>query len=164
MAAGNTYEAIATQTLGSTASSVTFSSIPSTYTDLVLVINSTGSGTSYMKVRCNGNTNNSYYSTTILEGDGSAASSLRYSNSVYSGMIGTVTSTIGNQIVQFMNYSNTTTYKTFLSRDNSSIRTRANVNLFQSTSAISSFEITVPDAPNFSSGSTFTLYGIKNSA
>jgi hypothetical protein len=37
MAAGNTYEAIATQTLGSAAASVTFSSIPGTYTDLVIV-------------------------------------------------------------------------------------------------------------------------------
>jgi hypothetical protein len=157
----STYEPIATQTLGSTASSVTFSSIPSTYTDLVLVVNSIGSGTSYMKVKCNGDTTTANYSTTILEGDGSAASSLRYSNTVYLAMIGTVTTTIGNQIVHFMNYSNTTTFKTILARDNSSIRTRANVALFKSTAAISSLEIDVPDAPNFAAGSTFTLYGIK---
>ena len=42
MAAGSTYTPIATTTLGS-AGTITFSSIPSTYTDLVIVLNGNGS-------------------------------------------------------------------------------------------------------------------------
>jgi hypothetical protein len=156
----STYQPIATTTLGSAQSSVNFSSF-SGYTDLVLVVNSTGSGTSYARIRFNSDTDNSKYSTTILDGDGSSATSLRYSNNVYSIMYGTINTTVGTQIVHIMNYANTSTYKTVLARDNSTLRTRANVGLYQSTSAITTIELTAPDAPNFAAGSTFTLYGIK---
>ena len=63
----NTYEPIATNTLGSAASSVTFSSIPSTYTDLIVVMNYANStGLADVFFRFNGDTG-SNYSDTILK-------------------------------------------------------------------------------------------------
>jgi hypothetical protein len=54
MAAGNTYEAIATQTLGSDAASVTFSSISGAYTDLIMVVNAiTSTASEYMSINLN---------------------------------------------------------------------------------------------------------------
>ena len=66
-----------------------------------------------------------------------------------------------NAIVQFQNYSNTTTYKTVLSRgNNASNLVEAFVGLWRSTSAITAIDIKTQSG-NFSIGSTFTLYGIK---
>jgi hypothetical protein len=71
MAAGATYEPIATTTLGTATSSFTFSSIPATYTDLRLVIGWV-SGTN-PRIRFNSDTATSY-SQTAMYGDGTAAS------------------------------------------------------------------------------------------
>ncbi len=161
MPAGNTYESIATQTLGSAASSLTFSSIPSTYTDLVLVAaTANSSGLNDGRFRINGDTG-SNYSRTYLYGSGSAASSGRGSNETYwynGGYFGTGQSVV---IVQFMNYSNTTTYKTALTRSSDAgNNTEALSGLWRSTSAINSIEYSMA-AGNFIAGSTFSLYGIK---
>jgi hypothetical protein len=165
MAAGNTYEAIATQTLGSAAASVTFSSIPGTYTDLVLVISarmSGGGGASSIQAQFNSDTG-SNYSFTLITGDGTSATSSRASSQTQAA-VGLATDTAGewsSNIVQVMNYSNTTTNKTVLARAGiAGDRTRAIVNLWRSTSAITSILIINNGSVNFVSGSTFTLYGI----
>ena len=60
-----------------------------------------------------------------------------------------------------MNYSNTTTYKTAISRgDRGATSTVAIVNLWRSTSAINNIQF-FTDATNFAAGSIITLYGIK---
>jgi hypothetical protein len=157
----STYEPIATQTLGSAAASVTFSSIPSTYTDLVLVINPTMASNADVTIIFNGDTANNY-SSTYLSGNGTTASSSRFSTfpKIYLDSINT-----GTGIVQYnvsiMNYSNATTYKTALARFASAgVGTQATVGLWRSTAAITSMTIT-GDTVNFTTGSTFTLYGIK---
>ena len=158
-----TYENIATTTLGSNQASVTiFSSIPSTYTDLVLVGEFTSSTLIFGGVwlRFNGDSGTNY-SITQVEGDGSSASSYRQSNSSrmeigYNGVNGRQM-----LITNIMNYANTTTNKTSLSRyGNASNVTRASVGLWRSTSAITSITIGV-DNQQIASGSIFTLYGIK---
>jgi hypothetical protein len=170
VAAGNTYVAIATQTLGSTTSSVTFSSIPSTYTDLVLVIIGEAyfGSTNYINtgVQFNGDTA-SNYSTTRMYGDGTTATSNRYSNesNIRAGWMHaepTVNSITSTLIYQINNYSNATTYKTLLSRNNApGDAVGANVGLWRSTSAITSILIKNNDsATGFFTGSTFSLYGI----
>jgi hypothetical protein len=162
MAAGNTYEAIATQTLGSAAASVTFSSIPSTYTDLVLVAagSMTTGGATGLSLQFNGDTGLNYSKTEVL-GDGSTATSSR-SSGFGSMNIGLIDSTAQcNSIFQIMNYANTTTYKTALARgNNASGYVRAGVGLWSSTAAITS--VTVLPPYNFATGSTFSLYGIKS--
>jgi len=159
MPAGPTYEPIATQTLGSDAASVTFSSIPSTYTDLVLVSDyRLNTGDNFLILRFNSDTG-SNYSFTNLYGEGTAAASDRSSNQT-SARIGFYGSAQSNSIVSIMNYSNATTYKTAVSRDNTNTYVVSRVNLWRSTSAINSIVITTA-SPNITSGSTFTLYGIK---
>jgi hypothetical protein len=155
-----TYEPIATQTLGSAASSVTFSSIPSTYTDLIVVFNGASSGGfESVTVRINGDTG-SNYSRTLLIGTGTVATSSRASNES-SLIIGAMSTTNSNNLWHFMNYSNTTTNKTALTRVNvSSDTVRANVGLWRNTNAITQLEFSAATS-TFIAGSTFTLYGIK---
>ena len=164
-----TYTPIATNTLSSSAASVTFSSIPGTYTDLVIVM-SVGKGIGYSTcLEFNSNTS-SVYSRTRLSGDGSTATSARlttgdgYTYMALSSYGNGTTLGTENVIVNIMNYSNTTTYKTTLSRTNGPSGLDANVGLWQSTAAITSIKI-VPDIDtpartSFITGSTFTLYGI----
>ena len=160
----STYEPIASQTLGSAAATVTFSSIPQGYTDLVLVANLISTSSARVKVRVgNGSIDTgSNYSYTILVGNGTSASSGRessitelnyYWNAIPSGW--------SNYIIQFQNYSNATTYKTVLGRGNSTaVETFANVGLWRSTSAINIIEIRA-NTGSFDTGSTFSLYGIQ---
>jgi hypothetical protein len=155
----NTYDSIATQTLGSAASSVTFSSIPSTYTDLVLVSDyQLSTGDNFITIRFNSDTG-SNYSFTNLYGEGTAAASDRSSNQT-AGRIGFYGSNKSNSIVSIMNYSNTTVNKTAISRDNTNTYVVTRVNLWRNTSAINSITI-LTSGPNLNSGSTFSLYGIK---
>ena len=160
MAAGNTYEAIAAQTLGSNAASVTFSSISGAYTDLIMVVNAiTSTASEYMSINLNSDTG-SNYSRTNLAGNGTSAVSVRGSNETV-GYIGAETYGTNalkfNTVVHFMNYANTTTYKTFLSRANHvDLAAEAIVGLWRSTSAITTIKVN----SNFATGSTFSLYGI----
>jgi hypothetical protein len=166
MAAGNTYEAIATQTLGSAAASVTFSSIPSTYTDLVLVTNEKQTGGRASAIQFNGDTA-SNYSMTEMYGDGATAGSIRLSNYAriyYAYDVFADTSNFGlTTITHLMNYSNTTTNKTILTRASNANGggTSAMVGLWRSTSAITSIYLYLDNLSNFAAGSTFSLYGIK---
>jgi hypothetical protein len=155
----STYEPIATQTLGSATSSVTFSSIPGTYTDLVLVSSGTTSADVDVFVTFNGDTG-ANYSRTFLLGDGSSAASGRSTGVSSYGGIYFLTSQ-SNNITQVMNYSNSTTYKTALSRNTApAVVTTALVGLWRSTAAITSMTLTTGSG-TLSTGSTFTLYGIK---
>jgi hypothetical protein len=166
-----TYDSLATTTLSSAQSSVTFSSISGSYTDLVLVIYViAGANANYVYMQYNGDTG-SNYSTTVVSGTGSSAISSRWANRTNFNIDyqGTPAPTPGQRIVQIMNYSNTTTYKTGLVRAGRATGTSfagttgtdATVGLWRSTSAINSITITC-DNDTFSSGSQFTLYGIKS--
>ena len=160
MAAANTYTPIFTTTLSSTASSVTFSSIPSTYTDLILVCNPLStSGDTY--IQFNGDTGTNY-SETNLYANTSAAGSTRTTSSNYIYLDWQATSTTTgatNYIIHIMNYSNTTTYKTTLGRGNqASAGVDAIVGLWRSTSAINSIKITAVGTLQI--GTTYSLYGI----
>ena len=163
MAAGNTYEAIATTTLGSTATSVTFSSITGFYTDLVIVsVAGTVSSAPYITLNFNGDTA-SNYSGTVLSGSGTAVYSVRFTSetSLKTLYFGYPTSTtLAHNIINIMNYSNATTYKSVILRSgNADNGTNAIAGLYRSTSAIT--QVTINNADTFTVGSTFSLYGIK---
>jgi hypothetical protein len=159
-----TYTLIASNTLSSNAGSITFSSIPGTYTDLILVSNIIGNATQENYFRLNSDTG-SNYSSTLLAGNGTSATSVRFSNQdvAYISRLATsvVTNPNYNSILSFMDYANTTTYKTAIARaNNAGAATEAVVSLWRSTSAVNSITI-LPSTSSYASGSTFKLYGIE---
>ena len=157
-----TYTPISSTTLGSAASSITFSSIPSTYTDLVVIMvfgQTTGDD---IIMRFNGDSGNNY-SSTRLAGNGTAASSSATTNyygiqpRIGSNPPSTIT-TIWRENIQ--NYANTTTYKTAIGRlDFASGQTETHVGLWRSTSAINSVTL-MCQAQTWVAGTVATLYGI----
>ena len=163
MAAGSTYTPIATNTLGTATSSVTFSLISGSYTDLIVIVNAicASGGADLINLQYNGDTTSGLYSSTRLVGNGSTVDSDRQTgaNFIYACLIN---STVRNSdIYQIQNYSNTTTFKTCIARaslaDN---QTRVTVGLWRNTNAITSLTISHASSINFNVGSTFTLYGI----
>lgn len=163
-----TYSQIATQTLGSASSTVTFSSISGTYTDLVAVVNGGSSTDAYFLLRLGtgGSTDTgTNYSTTYMSGSGSVTFSGRASTQSSIGIAydyGLIANNFNfNSIIHIMNYSNTTTYKTIISRANNAANgTSANVGLWRNTGAIDTVTF-LPSSGTFNTGSTFSLYGIK---
>jgi len=159
-----TYEPIATTTLSAGTATVTFSSIPQTYTDLVLVFsgNAATGSTDSIRIRFNGDTTTNY-SYTNLSGNGSTASSARSSSDTNIAPALITSTEVSNNIWNIFNYSNTTTFKTVLVRANiAGALTRASVGLWRKTpEAISSITLTIVGGQNFASGCTFSLYGIK---
>jgi hypothetical protein len=154
-----TYEAIGTANLAGVADA-TFSSLGS-YTDLVVVgANLTRGTANSVFMRFNGDTT-SQYSWTLLVGNGTTASSSRSS---YTGVaIANATTGLSTTPTMFttqvMNYSNSTTFKTILSRDtDSNGATEAIVGLWRKTpEPITS--LTVFTGGAFITG-TVTIYGI----
>ena len=156
----STYTPIATSTMGSNTSSVTFSSISGTYTDLVLVVAGTlTTGTDNIVMQFNGDTGNNYSVTSLL-GDGSSASSFRSSNIASAGRCAMGTSS-SSAIYSINNYSNATTYKTVIGRGGmASYGVDARVSLWRNTAAITSI-VVFPTTYQFATGCVLTLYGIK---
>jgi hypothetical protein len=165
-----TYEPIATTTLGSAAASYTFSSIPSTYTDLYCVMFILPSSTSFYTPSLQFNSDTaSNYSGTWIYGQGSSAVSSRNSSQTQMALDNySATPAVGypmNVRFNVFNYTNTTTFKTVLSRGAdvfaSAGETSATVGLWRKTpEAINSIKL-IANGANFDTGSTFTLYGIK---
>lgn len=161
----STYEKIATNTVsGTSTTTVTFSSIPSTYTDLVMVVRG-GCDNGSLRMQFNSDTGTNY-SVTVMAGTGSAANSTRQSNQnaiLIAGIYAAATAT-SNSITQIQNYSNTTTYKTALSRNNEATgETNASVGMWRNTAAISTVSITaINGTGTWFNGSTINLYGIKS--
>ena len=153
-----TYDCIATTTTASSAASVTFSSIPSTYTDLFCVMNFSLSGNNEVLFNFNGDTA-ANYSRTYFEGNGSTASSARQSSTNHIFMLGRSSQMVN--LVSINNYSNSTTYKTLLARFSSGQGiVGAEVGLWRSTAAINQIVISL-NTGTFTNGSVISLYGIK---
>lgn len=161
MAAAQTYEPIATNTLSSNTNTVTFSSIPQTYTDLIIVFNGSNTTSADFRIQVGNSsvdTGTNYSRTFIFGYSGGIVASRDTNNNFWTASSYT---NRGNAIIQIMNYSNTTTNKTSLIRnDISTDISYASVNLWRSTSAINIITLSQP-THNFTSGSIFTLYGIK---
>jgi hypothetical protein len=176
----STYTPIASYTVtGGTATSYTFTSIPTTYTDLILIASFAGNYPSNDRSQLgvqvgNGSVDTgSNYSLTSMTGNGSTATSTRDTSqsqfSLATYPLGPSSSLQRNNlIVHFQNYSNTTTNKTILGRatqvnsDNNTPAAVAEVGLWRSTSAINTIKVKdLSDLYYFYAGSYFTLYGIK---
>jgi len=157
-----TYTLIASNTLAAITTEITFSSIPATYTDLVVVVNyKANNGGKYLTMRLNGDTGTNYSRTEIFADGTSITSqnltneSYAYINSVYAS-----TGTWATFILNLNDYSNTTTFKSIVTRSNSSTYVGMNANLWRSTAAINTIFLTALGS-GYDVGSTFKLYGIE---
>jgi hypothetical protein len=151
-----TYEPIATTTLSSAGSNTTFSSISGSYTDLVLVIAGSANPGQNIAIQVgNGSADTgANYSAEYLAGDGTNAVTGRFSNQT-SALVGAIYSGQSTQIINIMNYSNTTTYKMFISKSGGAVGIYNA--LWRSTAAINIIKIT----NSLDAGTVLTLYGIK---
>ena len=174
---GGSYESIQTVTVGTNSpTSVTFSSIPSTYKHLQIrgIARSSRSATwvDTMWMYCNADTTGSNYYGHLLYGTGSAAAADAGSGSTPFGMpvglIGatSVTTSFGPFVIDILDYTNTSKYKTVRSlhglEDNTNGQMRLRSGLWISTAAISSLTFQGGDVGVFfQQYSSFALYGIK---
>ena len=163
-----TYDCIATTTLNSSANSVEFTSISGSFTDLILVAQPIGTSSEDIRCQVNSDTGSNYSTTVLSMNSSNGATSVRRTSQT-SATVGFYQSGLNTSagaplFIHFMNYSNTTTNKTWIARsgqgDINSLD--AGVSLWRSTSAITSIKVIYNNSANFSSGSTFTLYGIKS--
>ena len=153
------YVALANITLSSAASSVSFSSIPNTFRDLIYVISgqlSSASATNTL-LRFNGDSTVNYQRTWAL-GNGalSTSSGVGTENAIFT-WVGT--NVQGMAVGQIMDYSQTAAYKVVLTRQNSASSVEMQGQRWISTSAITSMVFSTTN--NFAAGTTFALYGIS---
>jgi hypothetical protein len=156
-----TYEKIATATGTGSSGTITFSSIPSTYTDLRVISNYSLTGGSANFLRFN-NDSSALYSETNLDGDGASAGS---SNRVDQTAIILLSASTDRAFHALDIFSYTgSTFKTTLvsqSLDRSGAGiVRRTVGLYRSTSAITRLDFVLGNPESFTTSSTFTLYGI----
>ena len=169
------YESISTVTVGSGGtSSVSFTSIPSTYSHLQ--IRAIGRSTSatftnqYMVIQFNSDTTSANYAWHGLSGDGSSPSTFAASSS--GGVCaptftagGSGTNMFGAFVLDILDYSNTNKYKTARSlggHDQNGVGiVRFSSGVWMNTNSVSSIQIT-PAAAGLAQYSSFALYGIKS--
>ena len=160
-----TYEPIATTTLGSAAASITFSSIPATYTDLRLVlVGRNNANAASWRLEYNGDTS-AIYSNTFLGGNGSTPESGRDTGHTYFQITAveapsTSICMVTVDIFSYAGSTNKTGLCQFSNDKNGSGGTAVKVGLWRSTSAITSIKWYAANSENFASGTTATLYGI----
>jgi hypothetical protein len=165
----NTFELIASSTVGAGgAASIVFSSIPNTYTDLVLKLSvrSVGTSTNAILLRLNGSSANG--TIRAIEGNGSAASSWSDTSS-YAGNIPPSTytaSTFANNEVYIPNYNSSNFKSSSVDSVTENNATSAladlQANLWSQTAAITSITLAPNGTNNFAEFSTAYLYGVKN--
>jgi hypothetical protein len=170
----NTYTLIEAQTLGTTTASVTFSSIPATYTDLKLVWSArdnVAGNTQTIVMKLNGLTSSIYSATYLYNSAGSVGSfrnaagtslDIQYASNGASGTASTFT----NYEVYFPSYTaaQNKPFSAYGVSENNSTNGYGNLqaNLLATTAAINTILLT-PNSGSFVQYSSFYLYGIKNS-
>ena len=177
-AAAGSFESIATVTVGAGgSSSVTFSSIPATYTHLQIrnIARTTASqDRDSIKLTFNSDTG-SNYARHSLWGSGSAASAYGAASEAYVlltdfAAASATASIYGAAITDILDYANTNKYKTVRSLGGVDLNAAVTVydglnsGLWQNTNAITSITLTPFTGSNFAQYSHFALYGIKGAA
>lgn len=155
------YEWIASQVLTSSAASVTFSSIPGTYRDLVLICDVTATATAALRARFNNDTGGNY-SRVTMTGNGSSANSYSGTNDSLTTVIAQLGTSAANiAVYNIMDYTATDKHKSVLARyNNTSQGVETDAYRWANTSAINEIDV-FPSNDNFAAGSTFHLYGVN---
>lgn len=162
-----TYEPIATTTLGTAATTITFSSIPATYTDLRVsfVSTSTAAGDD-INLYFNGDNAGTTYSRTSLLGSGAAASSNRETSTAFirinatsAAASNTIPTFITVDVFSYTAATNKTVLTNWNGDRNGSGYVISTVGLWRNTAAITSLSLF--SNTTLATGTTATLYGIK---
>jgi hypothetical protein len=163
-----TYTPLATVTLGSAANSVTFSSIPATYRDLILVIRGSSSSNSYVSARFNSDTGTNYGYVSMI-GANTAYSNSSTHDRIYLSDNEQKANALYLIQMSVMDYSATDKHKTALTRTNSQTAiltgpvetpaVYASAHRWANTAAITSVAVNNLTG-NFNSSTTFNLYGV----
>lgn len=169
-----TYALIASNTLSSAASSVSFSSIPNTYSDLILRFSARSDAavqTTGVKIVIN-NSTSSIYTATGLIGSGNTVTANRETATpnlyiARANGANTTADTFSNYEYYFLDYlsSQKKSFSCYGALENNSTSNNwidANAGLFNSTAAITALKLQT-NSGNFVAGSSFFLYGVKNS-
>lgn len=169
-----TYTLISSNVLSSSAATVTFSAIPSTYTDLVLrmSVRTDNTGVTYNNLLVTFNGTSSGYSRTRVYGDGASAASSRSSNQAYSiwtfgsDSADATADTFANNELYIPSYtaSQNKPMSLFMAHENNTTTAyvTGQADLWSNTAAITSITLD-GNSSNFVSGSSFYLYGISKS-
>jgi hypothetical protein len=164
------YDSIATTTVGAGgASSITFTSIPSTYKHLQIrgMMKSTSSSEDFLYLRVNSDTGGNYAAHRI-QGNGSTVSSAGFAGQIWCWFgfaAGTSnTNVVGTSILDILDYTNTNKNKTMRGLHGVDYNGSGTIygefsNGWYNTSAINS--ITILGGSNIGQYSSFALYGIK---
>lgn len=173
----NTYTLIGKANLTGTATTVSFTSIPQTYKDLALVMNTRSSfsaASSRYRIYINSTSGASVYQLSALTATQSTASSESASaQSFFYSQVSPAATGDSNVYdtneVYFSNYAGTSKYKGFVNTDSAVQSTVANISTFygtcswQDNSAITNLYIVMGNSANFVAGSSFYLFGIASS-
>ena len=157
-----TYEPITTVTATGGNSILVMSSIPATYTDLILAVNGNNSADDEFQLRFNSDSG-SNYRVLFLYGEGTAPTAAEYISTTYAqmgGIYSTGTRT-GSNFINIGSYSNTNVHKTVVSIANSGNYIQFRTNTWRSTSAINRIDAFLASGSTFTNPTTFSLYGIK---
>jgi hypothetical protein len=167
-----TYEPIATQTVSTPTATITFSSIPATYTDLRVVMcladDDSEAGTGAPTFTFNGDTATNY-SQTVLRGDGASASSQQQTSqtkiyALYWNNSPTSTTMFPMMTLDIFSYAGSTNKSVLITASddrNGTGSVERTVGLYRSTSAITQLSISNDGNKKFETGSIVTIYGIK---
>jgi|688.fasta_scaffold464673_2 hypothetical protein len=157
-----TYEPITTVTATGGNSILVMSSIPQTYTDLVLTVNGNNGNDDEFQLRFNSDSG-SNYRVLFMYGDGSTVSAAEYTSTTFAqmgGIYSTGTRT-GSNLINIGNYSNTNVHKNVVSIANSGNYLQFRNNTWRNTNAINRIDAFLASGSTFTNPTTFSLYGIK---
>lgn len=162
-----TYDSIASVSTTSGQTSITFTSITSGFTDLIIVVSGTQSSNYDVYLEFNGG-GGTYSRTYITEGTGENPSGGRSSNQSRALCGSIAASGRGTNYINIFDYANTTTYKNILNyamsagtSGDSNGRVSIMSNQWASTNAITSIVVGADSPSTFNSGVNISLYGIK---
>ena len=174
--ATSAFDTLGAVVLGSEVTSITFSNIPQTYTHLQIRMSASATGPSGAAIyggwiRFNGDSG-SNYSFHGIYGDGSTVTGFAGANQTHAASLNyataDATSVQAAVVLDILDYANTNKFKTVRSLVGGDFNTGGNITLYsgnwRSSTAISSINLSINTgfgSFNFSTGTTFALYGIK---
>lgn len=154
-----TYEPIANTTVSSPVTSVTFSSLPQGFKDIVLVVNGTNSGGSQTRLRFNGDSSASYEFTSLRANTGGTGTQV-FNNQT--GILWDWTAPMEEMAMSvgtIFDYSSSDKNKMVLNKAGTYYGVGLQGNRWRNNSAINSITIYV-NGGSFFTGTTFALYGL----